>query len=102
MTDLCVIVASSDIAVVAQRCEKWNLKLSENARSFTQGHPDITAMIYSSHHTFSKVLDSPTSYGFETEGRGIWIDHIHPTTAMHKVIAENLRRFLGSVHSTNE
>ena len=92
-----------------QKCEKWNIKLVENARSFTQRHPDATAMVYSSHHTFTQVLNSPSLYGFEPEdaakgGGAIWIDHIHPTTAMHKVIAREMRAFLGNVpaFSTNE
>lgn len=74
----------------------------ENARSFTQAHPDATAMIYSSHHTFTQVLDNPGSYDFVPDDvakmRGaIWIDNIHPTTAMHKIIAREIGAFLGNV-----
>lgn len=79
---------------------EWNRKLIKSAHCFTQAHPGATAMVYSSHHTFTQVLNSPASYGFDAEqvikeGGAIWVDNIHPTTAMHEIIAVEMSAFLG-------
>jgi len=57
-------------------------------------------MIYSSYDTSTRVLDDPISHGFifddiSKEGGGIWVDHLHPTSAMHEIIAKNMAHFLG-------
>jgi len=80
---------------------EWNRKLAQSVRAFCDSHPeDITAMIYSSYDTFTRVLDEPTSYGFSSddidkEGGAIWHDHLHPTSAMHDLIARDIASFLG-------
>jgi phospholipase/lecithinase/hemolysin len=59
-------------------------------------------MIYSSYDTFTRVLRDPVSHGFAAEdatkeGGGIWYDHLHPTSAMHDVVARDIARFLGEL-----
>jgi hypothetical protein len=59
-------------------------------------------MLFSSFATFTNVLDNPVLYGFESsdihKARGkMWIDHLHPTSKMHDVIAHDVSEFLGSV-----
>jgi len=77
---------------------EWNNLLQIAAQTFAAKHPDATVMVFSSWDTFNRVLDNPTDSGFtdddETE---IWIDHIHPTSRMHKIIAHDLASFLQSV-----
>lgn len=57
--------------------------------------------MYSSYALFTKVNEDPAKYGFAPEDvkkrRGpMWMDHLHPTTKMHKVIADDLEGFLKS------
>jgi hypothetical protein len=56
-------------------------------------------MIYSSYDTFTRVLCDPISHGFifedVTKEGGIWYDHLHPTSAMHDIIAKDIAQFLG-------
>jgi phospholipase/lecithinase/hemolysin len=80
---------------------EWNDKLIQSARAFCDSHPeDITVMIYSSYDTFTRVLDDPASHGFslddiDKEGGAIWNDNLHPTTAMHDLVAKDMASFLG-------
>ena len=84
----------------SQIFKTWNEQLGKYVRVFANSHPnEITAMIYSSHGTFTRVLDAPESHGFALEdtdkkGGGIWRDDLHPTSAMHNIIAKDIARLL--------
>jgi len=84
----------------SQTFKKWNQELERYVRLFANSHPkEITAMIYSSYDTFNRVLDHPELHGFTLEdidrkGSSIWHDDIHPTSAMHDIIARDIVRLL--------
>lgn len=85
--------------------DSWNESLRAHAREFAQAHLDSTILIFSSHATFSSVLDEPDAYGFlETDvrkkGGEIWIDRLHPTSKMHEWVARNLAQFLSEINSS--
>ncbi|KAH7923632.1 hypothetical protein BV22DRAFT_1015030 [Leucogyrophana mollusca] len=85
--------------------EEWNTVLSEKVKVFAGEHTDISALIFSSWDTFTRVLDDPVGAGFSVEDSckqrgGIWYDDVHPTSRMHKVIAEELREFLSAIPSS--
>ncbi|KZP09944.1 carbohydrate esterase family 16 protein [Athelia psychrophila] len=82
----------------------WNTLLAKNVHSFASSHQDVTALIFSSHATFTRVLNDPTAHGFQEEdvdkeAGSIWVDALHPTTKMHEVIASDISAFLESVPS---
>jgi hypothetical protein len=77
----------------------WNSALEKNIEKFVASHPDVTAMVYSSYDTFSRVFNNPSQFGFQPStahrmGGPIWLDHLHPTSAMHAVIAGDIADFL--------
>jgi hypothetical protein len=77
----------------------WNVELKNSVQQFSQAHSDVSAMIFSSWDTFTRVLDDPTAHGFleedvRQEGGGIWFDRLHPTSRMHGFIARDLAKFL--------
>jgi len=77
----------------------WNRDLHTAAKRFHAAHPDITALMYSSWKIFDNVFQYPERYGFEARdvqrSRGaIWMDHLHPTSKMHGVVADDLEDFL--------
>ncbi|KDQ60958.1 carbohydrate esterase family 16 protein [Jaapia argillacea MUCL 33604] len=79
--------------------ETWNTNLRKGIIPFTTKYPEATAMIYSSWDTFNRVLDDPTSFGFTEQdtvrgGGAIWVDHIHPTSKMHDIIAQDMAKLL--------
>ncbi|TFK81887.1 carbohydrate esterase family 16 protein [Polyporus arcularius HHB13444] len=80
----------------------WNAKLGEAARAFAAAHPDATVLIWSSWHLFSRMFNDPESFGFreedpaEDEG-GIFVDGLHPTSAVHAIIAAQILDFLSEV-----
>jgi biotin-(acetyl-CoA carboxylase) ligase len=84
----------------SQTFKKWNQELERYVRLFANSHPkEITAMIYSSYDTFNRVLDHPELHGFTLEdidrkGSSIWHADIHPTSAMHDIIARDIVRLL--------
>lgn len=59
-------------------------------------------MLISSWNTFTQVLDNPENFGFaksdpiQIEG-GIWVDDMHPTSAMHAIIANEVAALMKSV-----
>jgi hypothetical protein len=81
----------------------WNVALHSSITSFASEHSDITALLFSSHATFSRVLDDPVAHGFHeanaayNAGKGIWMDDLHPTSKMHGFVAKDLAEFLGSL-----
>ena len=91
----------------SQIFEKWNRELGRYVRLFANTYPkETTAMVYSSYDTFTRVLDNPESYGFTTDdvgkkGGAIWCDDLHPTSAMHDIIANDIARFLDNQPAFN-
>jgi len=85
------------------RYADWNAALGSSISSFASKFPEATTLMFSSHLTFTRVLDDPVGHGFHEEGaarkagRGIWMDHLHPTSRMHDVVAKDLGKFLETV-----
>ena len=60
--------------------------------------------IFSAWDLFSEIFEDPVSYGFDSDdigkaGGGIWVDEIHPTERMHKLVAEGVKEFLCTAKS---
>jgi phospholipase/lecithinase/hemolysin len=68
---------------------------------------DVAIEVFDVAEIFKKVLDDPAQYGFKaatTCGNSdecIWRDILHPTTAMHKVIAADVAKFLTKGEDTS-
>ncbi|KAJ7837804.1 hypothetical protein B0H14DRAFT_2790640 [Mycena olivaceomarginata] len=77
----------------------WNTELKKATALFATVHSDATVMIYSSWDTFNALLDDPVAYGFPAEdvrkaNGSIWVDHLHPTSAVHHFLARDMFDFL--------
>lgn len=84
------------------RYQEWNNGLRSSVATFASRHTEVSALYFSSHMTFNHILDEPWQHGFTTHdaekaGRGIWADHLHPTSKMHDFLAKDLTSFLASV-----
>jgi len=82
-----------------QQYHTWNTTLEQELQDWARTHPDITAFLFSSWDTFSRVLDNPSAFGFDPSdigqaGGAIWVDRLRPTSAMHRVIADDVVSFL--------
>lgn len=92
----------------SQVFKRWNQALTKNVDLFVKSHPgELTARIYSSYDTFTRVLDDPESHGFKAEdvckqGGAIWYDQLHPSSAMHRIIAGDIARLLGDIPAYKE
>ena len=59
-------------------------------------------------HVFlGNLLDAPEKYGFPAtdvrkRGGKVWMDHLHPTSAVHSVVARELDAFLRGVQPSGE
>ncbi|KAJ7598891.1 hypothetical protein C8J56DRAFT_769912 [Mycena floridula] len=80
----------------------WNSCLRSAIQSFCDSHPDISAFLFSTHDVFSSILEEPTAYGFKADDvkrrhGGIWYDHLHPTSRVHEILANQIEDFLRSI-----
>ena len=89
--------------VVRNRILRWNALLTHFTFTFSQRHSStLSAVIYDTHTLFTEVLDDPEKYGFKDNfskchaKECIWDDDLHPTFAMHEVVARDLARVLAS------
>ncbi|KAG8795854.1 hypothetical protein FRC17_008067 [Serendipita sp. 399] len=88
------------------RMIRWNIELERRIRELaaeteTAGDP-ITALYFSSHKVFTAFLDNPEEYGFPSgdirrAGGAIWADYLHPTSAVHAIVAKDLESMLQRV-----
>ncbi|KAF4598901.1 hypothetical protein EYR38_007313 [Pleurotus pulmonarius] len=80
--------------------ETFNAKLAAQAAAFKASHPGVETYIWDSHATFTRILDSPTTYGFvdaTTFGAGsgiFWGDNLHPSSPAHVLFAEDVAEVL--------
>lgn len=86
---------------------EWNSALSEAAAKFAAEHTDATVLVWSSWRLFSDILTNPAAYGFPQEDAAkeegaIFEDGLHPTSAVHRVIAQELLEFLSTVTRPEE
>ncbi|KAG9221383.1 hypothetical protein CCMSSC00406_0009832 [Pleurotus cornucopiae] len=78
----------------------FNAKLAAQAAAFKASHPGVETYIWDSHATFTRILDSPTTYGFvdaTTFGAGpgiFWGDNLHPSSPAHVLFAEDVAEVL--------
>jgi phospholipase/lecithinase/hemolysin len=96
-----IVVQSADRTIT--KYTNWNAALRSSVASFSAEYPEATTLIFSSYATFTRVLDDPVGHGFHDQdaayraGKGIWMDHLHPTSKMHSCIAKDMAEFLGTV-----
>lgn len=83
------------------RYATWNNTLSRSMDAFETAHADATLFEFSAYDTFTRILDSPESFGFNNKredvskaGGEIWVDMLHPTSAVHAVVAREMEEFL--------
>ena len=79
--------------------EKWNVALDKNVRKFVDTHPDATVFVFSSYECLARVFADPPKFGFAAEGvhqegGPAFYDHLHPTTAIHGIVAHDIHEFL--------
>lgn len=97
------IATEDNEAIVHSRIGEWNEALNRHYLQFQEQYSDIAAQIYDTSKVFNEVLDNPEKYGFTNatavcdEGDCIWYDKSHPTYAMHKILAEDLEKFLRNI-----
>lgn len=73
----------------------WNLVLESSLMKFQEAHADISALMFSTHETFTHVVQDPSLVPKDE----VWIDHIHPSSRMHDFVARDLFAFLNSVEA---
>lgn len=94
-------------AKVVGRYTTWNECLLAHAQQFLSKNPDISVLMFSSYAVFDSVNTDPVKFGFEEadikkRAGGIWMDHLHPTSRMHEVIATAVEEFLRQFPAMHE
>jgi len=74
--------------------------LVEFTNEFLRSHDDVDVAVYDVARLFNEVLNNPQKFGFkdgtsfDDSEKCVWQDILHPTSAMHKVIAADVAKFL--------
>lgn len=95
LTDASSAIRLECMEKIEERVETWNKLLRTQAIEFQSKTTDATVLIFSSHKLFSDILDDPLEHEFteddpETEGGGIWVDDLHPTSEVHDILGEQI------------
>ncbi|KAF9037784.1 hypothetical protein BDZ89DRAFT_1061372 [Hymenopellis radicata] len=79
----------------------FNAKLVTRANNLKSTHAGVKTFIWDSHAIFTRILDSPTTYGFKDAtsfGTGsdiFWGNNYHPSSYAHKFFGQDVARVLG-------
>ncbi|KAG8911870.1 hypothetical protein FRC01_005433 [Tulasnella sp. 417] len=82
------------------RGQAWNESLKTRIHTeFTVRHPDASVFVFDTWELFERMLTNPADFGFSAgAGRGfdqeMYWDSIHPTSAVHRVVAKVVADFL--------
>ncbi|OCF61640.1 hypothetical protein L486_01297 [Kwoniella mangroviensis CBS 10435] len=90
--------SASFMETISSRISQWNDLLPSRVQHWLS-KPNTTSKIFSAHDVFTEIFDDPTKYRFKHEdpdksSGGIWVDGLHPTSQVHKVLADELEKFL--------
>ncbi|KAF9533683.1 SGNH hydrolase-type esterase domain-containing protein [Crepidotus variabilis] len=91
-------------AQLGTRIQAWNTALVSAAAAFQTKHSDVSTFVYDSWALYSKLLNSPSQYGFTdvtTTGGSFWQDVIHPKAKVHDYMAQDLVAFLKAQTATS-
>ncbi|KII86056.1 carbohydrate esterase family 16 protein [Plicaturopsis crispa FD-325 SS-3] len=97
---LTIANGASDAALEKTVIDGFNAKLAPKIKAFAANYTDAKTWLYDSHAEFTKILDSPTTYGFAdaTSYGGendFWANTLHPTSAVHTIIGKQIGELLG-------
>ncbi|KAI0328030.1 hypothetical protein GY45DRAFT_1436490 [Cubamyces sp. BRFM 1775] len=97
----------SNLPHLREAVTTWNESLRHSAQNFCEEHEDTTAFLWSSWKLFSQVLADPLAFGFAKEEAtkkegDIFLDGLHPTSKVHRLIAQDMLSFLEGVASPTE
>jgi len=82
--------------------QQWNNLFTTNIETFAASHPDASVFLFSTWDSFNRALDNPAAHGLDPlEVRKafgkVWVDQLHPGTALHRVLARDMTRFLEGI-----
>ncbi|KAF8915393.1 hypothetical protein CPB85DRAFT_1432997 [Mucidula mucida] len=81
--------------------QDFNAKLTTRANNLESTHAGVNTFIWDSHAIFTRILDSPTTYGFKDAtsfGTGsdiFWGNNYHPSSYAHKFFGQDVAQVLG-------
>ncbi|KAI0721952.1 hypothetical protein C8T65DRAFT_565188, partial [Cerioporus squamosus] len=82
---------------MSSRVEAWNEALRTRVAEFANSASQASVFLWLTHATLTEILDDPEQFGYTAddvtdEGGGIWLDDIHATSSVHKILAERFAR----------
>lgn len=83
-----------------ERIEKWNTALHAELENLKAEYHKLEIAVFPSWNFFNDIMDDAQKYGFTDADPGrayggkIWVDGLHPTSAVHEHIAKEAIRVL--------
>jgi len=86
----------------ASRYLNWNEAFYRAIENFCTAHEELSVFLFSSFQLFDQFLDHPKDFNIDARdirklGGDVWVDHLHPTSKVHDLIASNLTSFLNQI-----
>lgn len=84
------------------KVKMWNKALGALSTNFEFDNPTTSVLYFSTWNVFTEIFDHPTAHDFtaadvEQEfGGKIWMDGLHPTTAVHRILADSVYDMLSA------
>ncbi|KAL0955541.1 hypothetical protein HGRIS_001777 [Hohenbuehelia grisea] len=82
--------------------DRFNSKLATRTSSFKSSHAGVATWIWDSNALFTKIINSPATYGFTdvtsygTSAGYFWLNDLHPTSPAHKLFADGIKTLIAS------
>lgn len=87
------------------KIDAWNAALASEVNSFEAANEDCKLFVVKTWQLFTDILEQPSAFGFADRdpsrayGGGIWMDGLHPTSAVHALIAQRVLETLVAASS---
>lgn len=82
------------------KIKAWNETLWRLSEKVETDHAETSIFVFPTWELFTYIFDNPERHGFSSEdvnrgyGGKMWMDGLHPTSAIHEIIAQHVVELL--------
>ncbi|KDR70197.1 hypothetical protein GALMADRAFT_103353 [Galerina marginata CBS 339.88] len=98
----CPAFTPTDESQAAKRYLDWNNSFYDAIEKFCATNEELSVFLFSSFWLFQQFLNHPSDFDIDPRevrkvGGDVWVDHLHPTSKVHDIIASGISSFLNQI-----